>query len=94
MYFRRLEVLATHIWFVSFYVGFGVLLAQLAVWPLCGVRYCVGALCFVLLRVVIATVICIWFYRCEVACFFSSQTVLDVNSYPGISAIDDFALRF
>ena len=59
MYLCRLEVLATHIWFVSFYVGFGVLLAHFAVWQLCGVRYCVGALCFVLLRVVIATVICI-----------------------------------
>ena len=70
MYLCRLEVLATHIWFVSFYVGFGVLLVQLAVWQLSGVRYCVGALCFVLLRVVIATVICIWLYRCEVACFF------------------------
>ena len=92
MYLCRLKVLATHTLFVSFYVGFGVLLAQLAVWQLCGVRYCVGALCFVLLRVVIATAICIWFYRCEVACFLSSQTVLDVNSYPGICAMDAFAL--
>ena len=71
-----------------------MLLAQLAVWQSCGVRYCVGALCFVLSRVVIAIVICIWFFRCEVACVFSSQAVLDVNSYPGICAIAAFALHF
>ena len=42
MYVCRLKVLAMHALFVSFYVSFGVLLAQLAVWQSCGVRYCVG----------------------------------------------------
>ena len=43
----RLNVLAKLIGLVSFYVGFGVLLTQLAVWQSCGGRCCVGTLCFV-----------------------------------------------
>ena len=46
----QLEVLAKHILFASFYVGFGVLLVQPVVWQAYGVRYWVGALCFVFLK--------------------------------------------
>ena len=71
----RLNVLAKLIWLVSFYVGFGVLLTQLSVWQLCGVGV-VSARCVLFLLSVIATMVCIYFYRCGVAFLFHRNQFL------------------
>ena len=93
IYLCRLGILATHALFVSF--------LSVSLCCLCSLRFgihvgfgIVSVHCVLFLLFVIATVICICLCRCGVACFFSSQTVLDVNSYPGICAIDAFALHF